>query len=123
MITLRQSNIINLWKRFYNLAMCYFLKNWIPLVAYCIQLVITPFKIGILNIPFPDMLTIVFFVVGMIREFEWRRKVLHITIIFLISYSIVGDVNVNSIDVESSDRGFQRNNNLELHSGCPQDLI
>ena len=92
------------------------------MVAYCIQLVITPFKFDILNIPFPDMLTIVFVVVGMIREFEWRRKVLHITIIFLISYSIVGGVNVNSIDVESSDRGFQRNNNLELHSGCPQDL-
>lgn len=104
--------------------MCYFLKNWIPLVAYCIQLVIIPFKIDILNIPFPDMLTIVFFVVvGMIREFEWRRKVLHITNIFLTSYSIVGDVNVNSIDVESSDSGFQRNNNLELHSGCPQYLI
>jgi len=52
-----------------------------------------------------------------------RRKVLPITIIFLISCAIVGGVNVNNVVVESSDRDFHRDNNVELHSGCPQDLI
>ena len=35
-----------------------------------------------------------------------RSKVLPITIIFLISSTIVGGVNVKSVVVESSDRGF-----------------
>ena len=52
-----------------------------------------------------------------------RRKVLLITIIFLISSTIVGGVSVKSVVVESSDRGFYRDNNVELYSGCPQDLI
>ena len=41
-----------------------------------------------------------------------RRKVLPITIIFLISCAIVGGVNVNNVVVESSDRDFHRDNNV-----------